>query len=333
MELQLNRFNAWAALLVASIISAAALEDEGQWKNIGKKGTFAISCCAVSALFSLLVVLGHYSTAMKTIIVGTYLELFLSVVLLCLWCGGISFIQDPRNALATFTGLTKGNDIKNANLYFFSWASFGTSMYLATSNLQQTSPIHLMDRISNAPKKLLRWYMLFSSSIIILVTAADLQGGACSDVCYGNINGCYQAKSCRATKFAISIGAIIGLASLVSIILSHFGSLQLIGEFFLSVLSLIFYSFGVGFITADEGPGSSLGNLYFATWAGFIFSMMIVVMCASEYLYNSDDTVIESSPIPNEQPDDDHDVEIPPKNNNNNDDIDPKDHKDNDPEL
>lgn len=331
MELQLNRFNAWAALLVASIISAAALEDEGQWKNIGTKGSFAIACCAVSALVSLLVVLGHYSAAAKTIIVGTFLELLLSVVLLFLWCGGIAVIQDPRNLLATFTGLTKGNDIKNANLYFFSWASFGTSMYLATSNLQQTSPLHIVDRISNAPKKLVRWYMLFASSIIILITAADLQSDACSDLCYKNIYGCYQAKSCRAAKFAISIGAIFGVVSLVSIVLSHFGSLQLIVEFFLSVLSLIFYSFGVGFITADEGPGSSLGNLYFATWAGFIFSMMIVVMCASEYLYNSDDAVAESSPIPNEQPDDDHDVEVPKDTNN---DIDPKDRKDDDgPEL
>merc|ERR1712113_574770 len=163
-------------------------------------------------------------------------------------------------------------------------------------------------------------------SIIILITSADLLGDACSDNCYQNIDGCYQAKSCRATKFAISIGVIFGLVSLVSIVLSHLGTLQLVGELFLSVLSLVFYSFGVGFITADEGPGSSLGNLYFATWAGFIFSMMIVVMCASEYLYDSDDTVPESSPIPNEQPDDDHDDVELPKNNNN--DIDTKDRKD-----
>lgn len=330
MELQLNRFNGWAALLVASVISAAALEDEGNWKDIGTKGTFAISCCAVSAILSLLVVLGHYSAAVKTIIVGTYFEVFLAVLLLSLWCGGIAIIQDPRNFLATFTGLTKGNDIKNANLYFFSWASFGTSLYLASSNLQHTSPLHIADTISNAPKKLVRWYLLFASSVVILITAADLQDGACSDVCYGNVNGCYQAKSCRATKFAISIGAIFGVVSFCSIVLSHLNSMNLLGECCLSVLSLIFYSFGVGFITADEGPGSSLGNLYFATWAGFIFSMMIVVMCASEYLYTGEN--VQS--IPNdEQP---ADVEVPStttNKTNNDDDVEPKDRKEDDPEL
>jgi len=117
-----------------------------------------------------------------------------------------------------------------------------------------------------------------------LIESADLKSGACSDTCFdGGTGGCYQASTCRATNYAISVGVLISLVSLFSIALTHYHQMFLPIEATLSIIALIFYTCGAGFITAENGPGNAMGNLYFTTWGGFIASFMLVGLCAKEY--------------------------------------------------
>ena len=122
------------------------------------------------------------------------------------------------------------------------------------------------------------------TSVVILIESADLKSGSCSDTCFDGVtSGCYQASTCRATNYAISVGVIISVVSLFAIGLTHYHQMFLPIEATLSIIALVFYTCGTGFITAENGPGNAMGNLYFTTWGGFIASFMLVGLCAKEY--------------------------------------------------
>jgi hypothetical protein len=40
----------------------------------------------------------------------------------------------------------------------------------------------------------------------------------------------------------------------------------------------------LGYITFGEGPGHAIGNLYFATWASFVLSVLLFAEGYREYL-------------------------------------------------
>jgi len=257
------------------------------WRTLGSKGIYIIACCGLTLIFSFFMVVSYFNDVLSRTIIGTKLESFLSSFLLGLWCACVAIIQDSRNQLATWNGLYKGNTIRNANLYFSSWASFLVTGYLVASILQHTNVFDISQTVAGTPPKLMKWYIILIASIVVLITSADLKSGACSDDCLDNDNtNCYQPRTCRSNNYAISIGAIIGTLSLVATALSHLNRLELRIELMLSVIALIFYAFGTGFITSEDGPGSLLGNLYFSTWAGFISSFMLVCLSGREYFYD-----------------------------------------------
>merc|ERR1712176_300205 len=46
-----------------------------------------------------------------------------------------------------------------------------------------------------------------------------------------------------------------------------------------AVATSVIWTIGLAVITFGEGPGHSLGNLFFATWGGFITSVLITADC------------------------------------------------------
>jgi hypothetical protein len=61
--------------------------------------------------------------------------------------------------------------------------------------------------------------------------------------------------------------------------------LTLIVEFAVAVVTFIFYTFGVGFITfGSDAPAKSVSNLYFSTWIGFGVSLVLTSQCFNEVL-------------------------------------------------
>ncbi|OEU14864.1 hypothetical protein FRACYDRAFT_269700 [Fragilariopsis cylindrus CCMP1102] len=53
------------------------------------------------------------------------------------------------------------------------------------------------------------------------------------------------------------------------------------------VVTTIVWTIAWGFITFGEGPGHSLGNLYFSTWAAFIISILITADCFHDCMVNN----------------------------------------------
>jgi hypothetical protein len=85
-----------------------------------------------------------------------------------------------------------------------------------------------------------------------------------------------QDAFCNRTIFAISIGVVSGCVSFIWMI---FGArLPALADVIMGWLMLTGWVFAILNITfGDEGeaPARNIGNLYFATWAGFIISCLL----------------------------------------------------------
>jgi hypothetical protein len=123
------------------------------------------------------------------------------------------------------------------------------------------------------------FFLLSASSFVVFVNALDildtLKCKTRSD--YPN----FDDTTCNRTKFAMILGIICAILSLLVAGLSSVPILQgLVG-----VLLLASWACGVSYITFGDGPGSELGNLYFATWISFILAMSIAATASKLMLH------------------------------------------------
>jgi amino acid transporter len=81
---------------------------------------------------------------------------------------------------------------------------------------------------------------------------------------------------CSRTVFAMSLGVVSGVVAFLWMILG--AKLPAIVDTILGWLMLAAWVFGIGYITfgdKEDVPARNIGNLYFATWAGFIISCLL----------------------------------------------------------
>jgi len=85
---------------------------------------------------------------------------------------------------------------------------------------------------------------------------------------------------CIDSKIAISMTALGGIISVGMVAIGWIGgSLTEFIEKIGAVTTTIIWTIALVAITFGEGPGHSFGNLFFATWAGFITSVLITADC------------------------------------------------------
>lgn len=60
--------------------------------------------------------------------------------------------------------------------------------------------------------------------------------------------------------------------------------LTLVAETGATLLQLVLWCFGVGYITFGTSPGSTIGNLFFGTWISFILTVFLFGQCFREYV-------------------------------------------------
>ena len=287
----INRYKGWVALVAFSAIALGSFVDDGRFsvkfktvifvlrkltcfiydnflfdtlvgKDRSPKEKYVIACCSLSLSQSFFIVISllFFENFMNG---KPYIEGIVGVELLALWSAAIAIIQNPKNLLATVANIsTKSENIKNANLYFFSWASFLSVVFVCASLAQQ---VKLFD-VRTIPQKLLSWYLLLVSSVVVLGTSSNVVKDACA------IN---DELLCNRTRYATSIGVIVAFLSLLQISMSHIGKHSKWMEMSFSVIALVLFSVGVGYITAADGPGSTIGNLFFSTWISFILSVTL----------------------------------------------------------
>jgi hypothetical protein len=202
--------------------------------------------------------------------------------------------MNPNNDIAVSTPSGQGevgDVVHNANLYFFSWISFACAVYLSGSLLQDTMGVML----NQIAAKAARWYGSIASSLVVLGTSArSFQGADCRD-----IGG---TEYCRRCKFAISLGVICFVTAIImTFLVQQKKQLNLCIELVINSVYLLFWCFGVSYITFGESPGSTIGNLYFSTWISFLLAVASFAVAFREYVMGrqqAQDTSPQQDPIP-----------------------------------
>lgn len=271
---KLNRFNGWVAVIAFScVVLGSFIEDvPNSFRN--QKENYVIACCSIAIALSAVVLSGYFFFEKM---VGTLFEAAIGTVVFALWAAAIAVLQNPDNQLAlTAFPAIKSVVIRNANLYFFSWASFVSTAYVIASLGQE----HEVVNIQAVPMKLMRWYLLLITSIVLLGVSSKVRDLTCSSICPDGTNACFDSELCRRTNYGVSLGVISAALSIIPITLAHLGSLKPIIEIPVAFVALVFYCVGAAAITDNaSGPGNTIGNLYFASWIGF--GLTVLLFCTS----------------------------------------------------
>jgi len=120
-----------------------------------------------------------------------------------------------------------------------------------------------------------KWFALaVITGVALSSSVRTFQAFQCGQAAMGSNNTCIDSK------IAISMTVVGGFLSLVMLgIGSVGGSMMENVEIFGAAATSIVWIICLGAITFGEGPGHALGNLFFATWGGFITSIMITTDC------------------------------------------------------
>lgn len=270
---KLNRFNGWVSLVAFSCVVLGTIVDDIPKAARGGREDYLIACCSIALALGTVAIIGYLSIPR---LIGGIFEAITGLVLLALWCAGIAVAQRPNNSLATvtFPGV-KTELIRNPNLYFFSWGSFISSVFIMASLLQEWKIVD----VQVVPKKLMKWYLLLTSSLVVLGSASNQRVNTCSSVCLDGTLNCFDTKLCKRTDFAVAVGVVGAGLSLIPILWSLFGDVMGLIETTIACFTLALYCVGVAFITSPTGPGGTIGNLYFFMWFGFGISAILAFQC------------------------------------------------------
>lgn len=220
-----------------------------------EKEWFAIITASVSLGLSFLAVIGHLIVPIRKVLVGTMVEMILSIIPLSLWVVGTIMIQNPESWFASRVEEATGfEEIQYANLFFFSWAALFSNIYLVSAVFVNSSLYN---------PDLTIWVLLFSVSATLCGISATLK----SDICERD-----EYMTCRRTKLAIAIGAVGTALSAGGLILCGMDKMLPTVHVSIGFMTLVMYICGVVFLTSSAGPAVTMSSMYFATWGGAWFS-------------------------------------------------------------
>lgn len=240
---------------------------------------WAVACSSITFVVSLVVVLMHLHPVASTLIVATKAEGVLCVILIAFWSATVAIVSDSENGLAV-----DGNGaVTFGNLYYFSWAGFVTSVTLFVSYLRSAYHVDVPNAIRKRSARLELWAAFMTTSLVVMGSAANIFDDKCD----------YEdkpVKFCNRTILAVVLGCQSTVCCLVIVGMKvSSGNAPLVLELVFGVVMFVAYSFGVAYITSEEGPGSALGNLYYFTWLSFTLAFLVAASCFEEYQARNDD--------------------------------------------
>jgi hypothetical protein len=258
-------------------------KDTEEIVSSASKYIFAISI--VTFILTAIIVIAHFNAVGTVIFVGTKVEGIVVFVLVICWSAIVAVNTDAGAGLGPAEdGVTS---VQSANLYYFSWAGFVTSVVLLVSFLRDAFGVDVVGAIRGSAQRLQWWAALMASSIVVLGSAANALGSDCGSDSQGDFSNSY----CRKTKWAISaatIGMLLCMLIIYTKLMKYTASepatsfmLELGSSFLLTVVNV----FVVFFTTSADGPGKSTGNLYYFSWAMFLISVFLASQCYTEYAH------------------------------------------------
>lgn len=308
-----HRFMAWAGLCFFSIVTLASHLSATRETGRDRDDWFVVVVASVSAVCSFATLMAYFTITQT--FAGGALEAILAILSAIFWVSGMPFIMDPAREIA----VSKGNSgtivmteegtavienrleftfIKNANIYFFSWASTICIVYIcgrfARDFIMRRRKARALNKSVHvfAPETNM-WYLLTVSALVMLVDSIEIYTAFS---CSGSSS---EPDLCMRTKYAVALGSIGTGIGFVCSVCATIGKLNLYLELFVSIVLFGMYIAGVALITFNDGPGTSLGNLYFATWLGAVVTLVMVGSTYQDTVHSFQDTgVVPEEPKP-----------------------------------
>lgn len=234
--------------------------------------------------------------------------LYQIALLAIFWSAGLPSIMNPSHniAVAHTADTNGGTVVTNANLYFFAWFAFGTITVLAAGIIQETWGLGWR----TTPTKAARWYGLTAAALVVMCSAArSFRTSGCGSSDEDSITAIADAlqqvvemsggEYCRRSAFAVSVGVLGFLGAAMVTVLIQMTPLTLRAETIITALQLMWWCFGVGYITFQPSPGAVIGNLYFATWIAFAMSVVLFATSFRESVAHRE-ALLNTSPAPTE---------------------------------
>lgn len=272
------RFSTWLGLLVFSVITLVSSVESARSSKTSSQGEYnqgvAITLASISFALAFIAVIMHLNAICSVYFVGTKMEGIVCFILMGLWISIVTVVTDPSNDLA----VDKNAAVSNGNLYYFSWFGLVFSVILKTSFLRDVYHLDLAGQIQHRAARLNYWSGLMLCGFVVMGTSANTFHNQCK-------LGYKGAVFCNRTVFAITLGTICAAFSLFVVAMKIITQKSFfVVEGLVAILLALAWSFGVGYITGEDGPGAPLGNLYYFTWASFLVSCALSSGLYEDYL-------------------------------------------------
>mmetsp|Transcript_25755 Transcript_25755/g.47357 ORF Transcript_25755/g.47357 Transcript_25755/m.47357 type:complete len:304 (-) Transcript_25755:1636-2547(-) len=247
---------------------------------------YAVACCVILFLISMLVVVLHTRPLLSTVIIGTKIEGGVILVLLSFWSALVAIVSDTRHGLAT----DSSGSISNGNLYYFSWAGLATGVSLMLSFVRSVWGIDVTTELQNRAKRLHYWVWLAIFGLIQMGSSARLFDNHC-----GRSNsGLGEAemgtiKFCRRCQLGIVLGILSAVASTavagVKMGVARSGTVPFLftTEMILSGMMLVSQAVGIALLTSVEGPGAPPNTLFYSSWGSLAVGLVLTASCVEDW--------------------------------------------------
>lgn len=206
----------------------------------------------------------HVVPSLHPLINGSIIEGLLSLIMVALWAAIVAIVTKTDNDLAFISATQE----LNANLFFFSWAGFITSLVLLVSCLKSAMGVDLLGEMHQRAARLTHWAMLIATTFIVMGSCMRIM----SEDCEGAANKeNHSTEYCRRTEVGIALGGAGFAASVSVVVLKIFCRMKYPTLEFLPALGLTcMNAVGTWYLTSSDGPGNSISNLYFGSWLSFL---------------------------------------------------------------
>jgi len=260
----------------ASAYDAACNQDKA-WSSVQKYMIFA-PCVSVT-LSALLFILCLY--ACSYVIVSHFcVGGMLSIATFGLWLGNLILTMHSEDSWAV-NGI---GEIKNANLYYFTWAA------IITAGLQMMSYLTAVLGIKKKDYMSVVWVAICKVCFVILGAALHIWhtiAGNCDfdEITNGAVTFCSRTVLAIAVALAgMLVGGLVvcGRLIVVACPICRCTRVQAHVEMIISIFLVFLFGAAVALITGIGGPGQSVGDLYYSTWLAFWVSLGIFVSCYDE---------------------------------------------------
>jgi len=218
----------------------------------------------------------HSHIRYRITIINSKYELITIGILLLISTILVAIVSGPNRGLA----VDKEGAVFIGNMYYFSWASFFIMIMVLSSFVETSFGINVRQTMTSKSSSFTYWAALLVSSMIVMGTASDLYNKNC-DV----QNDEKPQPFCGRCVLGVTVGTLGVVVSLVIVVMKlMLGVAPFLVEvgclLFLSVLSVI----EIVYVTAAQGPGSPLGNLYYFSWISFLLILMVAKSCHEDYV-------------------------------------------------